>query len=466
MSFLLIVGRSRIKIPERWIGRWSLLSDLRDEMGATSLEWTNTSREELEKWVELNEIMDRKEKRGYHLFPLSPLWSTIVYMNPSSSLYLMYCQIDGALPDETRRTLYGDLGRYIRGGGRPTYLTARNKNNKGLYYNFDLAYDPVYGVNVAQHRHSTTLLPFSEMDQEIQEKVISLPYNTLTGILQSAYYIYSSGDYKKSEEDSWWDEIPWHLVNWKDVVRFHNGPLDARTTHNMLADYYRDLAECKDREKKMRKLFSYRSTCCSNVPYLLADEEPPRRQLEDSIEYTGMDSTGARFILVLGDDGVLIPKIPHFHLFWDRYLSYLSRVGTFLFSSGELTRLDHLGLFHLIARTRQQHNFPVIGKRSTKDLREGLWELSVALICQSRRRRYIDSMEYESVCQRLYDFLGPRTVEVFSTFLLDTLDNGANDAYINGAERERVMLFATAAAKVMSEADTPSLSYPKVLHDG
>lgn len=434
---------------------------MRDEMGTTELLWTNTPESEIEIWMELNKAMDGPETRkGYKLLPLSLFWNTVVYMNPSSATYLLYCQIDEALQLEQRGSLYNELGAYIRGRGvRPHYLTRTYKQSRGFYYNFHLRDDPCYGVEVHK-KNSTVYIELEEMSEAVREKVLALPYGTLTAILQNAYYFYASSTHTMQKEDEWFDEIPWYLIRWADVVQFYDSSIDTKRAYDDLAAFYEEKTD-ETESKLLRKLFHHRTRKLDLLPYLLAGEVLPRPTAID-LECKGLDSLGSQFILVFPDDGALVPKIPHFHSFWDLFLTYIEGLPTKI-DWQEPGRPDTLRLFHLLVSTKQAKYYPVVGKRSTKSLTEGLWEMMVVLASGTRRRVFLDSTDYEVFCETLYDFLGPRTLEVIATHLLNVVEDKHNKYYVTESERKRAILFATVALNVISSVKNPSYQPPKSL---
>lgn len=150
-------------ISEKWVQRWQLLKDFREDNGSLMM-WTYTPPAEILQWIELNKKLDAGSEKYkttklnfttaeyVALFPseaypnpisVSSIYATLQYMNAVDAEYLLGCYIDETLPDTVRKQLYKDLGHYVREKELVFSYRLTTAQQYGTHQNAGLLQDPM-----------------------------------------------------------------------------------------------------------------------------------------------------------------------------------------------------------------------------------------------------------------------------------------------------------------------------------
>ena len=231
----IVVDNREFEVIDEWISRWQLLIDIVEDMGKKDpIILSSLSLNQVTQWIELNRRISKNPSK-YHILDLSSCWEVVRFMRPSTTDYLLHCNIDQKLEERDRRLLYEELGLYIRKRGiRMLYATKTDK--KGLHDNLGLADDLAYGISVKKVNGYSILgeLPFSSFDERIQKRILDADLNVITGIMHTTSYVSSSINHKNKLYTSF--ELPWYLIPWDDVVKF--GYCHPRLYHNQKHSLY------------------------------------------------------------------------------------------------------------------------------------------------------------------------------------------------------------------------------------
>lgn len=109
------LGNKTYKIPEKWIGRWDLLSNYREDAGSDSMEIpasAGMNSQHIMNWILLNKRMDNKHKPD-NKFNLSYVIRPIRYFLPSTAEYILYIDFS-SVEGIQRVSLIRELGTWYR----------------------------------------------------------------------------------------------------------------------------------------------------------------------------------------------------------------------------------------------------------------------------------------------------------------------------------------------------------------
>lgn len=487
-TFLLRVGKKVVEVKPHWIVRWDFINDIYNDLGSRSTEWTYSPYSELKGWVRLNEDMD-----DYHgnPVPLSTIWQTIQFMNPSDPSYLLYSEIDPLLSDSVRERLLGELGAFIRRRGeRPEYHDYEYSGAAGLYYHFYLERDPAYGIYTMTRPTGPGNIKLDEMRPDIQELILSIPLDIISGIMQQTWQ--RSVGHKRDREDSWMEEIPWYYVNWRDVALFApNRTRSFEVIDGGLINLVRLDDENRafwDREEEGRvpdntnrqslplasmtpvqryyhernqRLESvgddvrvYRHRMPNELPYKLAGLVAPLVD-ETSGHSLWLENSVGHVRLTVSKGGKVTPQIPRFSDFWDAMVVYMSLPSERVRVPYGEPDWDGFGLYDLIGSTEMRNPYKV-AKNKLHELNYALLLMNVCLFCDGRVERQIDSMEYPSICRRIGATLGTKTLEAYANYLLLMSEDTSSykEDLLAGAGRARVLRFVEDALEAVGEEET------------
>ena len=251
------IGDASYSIPEKWVQRWQLLKDFREDNGSLMM-WTYTPPAEILQWIELNKKLDAGLEKykttrldfttGEYdaLFPseaypnpipVSSIYATLQYMNAVDAEYLLSCYIDETLSDAIRKNLYKDLGHYIREKELVFTYRLTTAQQYGTHQNAGLLQDPMMIKRVIARDDFHTQLYYSdettrEADmKKAYEDALAYPFDILVGIIHTAAQhqtaVLEVKTIERPEASKWelktWKlpEVPWWLVRWDDVRTMH-----------------------------------------------------------------------------------------------------------------------------------------------------------------------------------------------------------------------------------------------------
>ena len=110
----------KYSVREKWIARWELLSNYREDTGSNVLPIPSTSsitKSEMDKWVELNDKMDKWIFARYVItsekLQLNTINRVVQYFLPASGFYLMFCDFS-SFGQLDRIRFLRELGRWTR----------------------------------------------------------------------------------------------------------------------------------------------------------------------------------------------------------------------------------------------------------------------------------------------------------------------------------------------------------------
>lgn len=435
---LVIDKKNKVVVKGPWVERWHFLTDIVSDMGTSSLPWSYTPLTELKAWVKLNQAMDKKSKRGHELLPLSAMWDTVRYMNPVKDDYLFHCYIDGALPNEMRRTSYERLGALIRNEGtKPSYLAKKHK--MCVHKNFLLGSDPAYGVLCGSR-----VIEVRDMKDDVKALVLDLPLNIITGILHQTHFLQKSKSHTPRAEDKYMNEVPWDLIPWHDVSLFADGSWNVLTLSLWEQERISNLVE--------RDWRGIERTANDQVALSIMSRwrrSSPLKSLYTAIfSGIGTPSEGrvddfTHHIYFQGevDRGELKFKIANFPLFWDLMIAYMTEheciMKDFITQEASMT---------MIYSTQKQ--VWVVSSREY-DASYFVAPLHTFLFCESQYSRSLDSSEYPALCKRMVKTVGTHTLSLYSNTLLTQLEKKPAMLAI---EKKRILLFCEAAVSVLEGA--------------
>lgn len=495
MTFVLRVGRKTVEVPEAWVSRWTFISDIYHELGERSVKWTYSPLREVEDWVLLNRAMDNKNTT--HI-PLSSIWATIQFMNPTDTSYLRHLIIDPALPDPVRKRLLGELGSSIRQAGkRPQYNDYNYPSGTpGLYYHFYLDADPAWGYyNV----NKGTTVALENMREDTRALILSMPLDIITGIMYQTHL--KSVGQKRTREDHWMEEIPWYYVNWKDVALFaanrvEDWDLLTNDFFNLVVlddenriywsredewvqmeqgtltfPLWRALLQARtpvqlyyDNRKSLldsiaRNLEVYERRMPNELPFRLTEVLVPTVH-ERGYSIWLQNSVG-HVKLIIPRSGKLTVQIPHFADFWNAQMRYMSRTDKRVEVPSDDVAWDDFGLY-VFAGSVAMYKARKAGRNGLHEVDYALFLMNLCLFCNDREQRQVDSVEFPDVCRRIEETLGTKTLEAYSNHLL--LLSEAED--IPHVPRLRLLAFVEAAVGVIGEEPATSfLTFPSIPPD-
>ena len=465
---------SRICVDPAWVSRWQFLSDIIEDVGGGDVEWEYGYVSELQTWVKLNELMDtevpiRHPEKGKKLeemgimsepIPLSSVLHVVQFMNPVDNSYLLHCSIDDKLQDNVRRENYKLLGEYIRNRGdrmEPLYYNIDPEQDvPGIYYNFYLNRDPAYGYEVNMH-----LIALREMSEDVQQFIRDLPLATVTGVFYQAYYRTITKGYKETKEDKWMEEVPWYLIDWKDVALFCASEIRVlRREYGILSDI-RGLIEAdaipaahlqqigqwrRPREFHVARLQGFLEINHDKaiLPFILSDVPLPERY----------DSYGGDVYvtLVYNKKGVVSLQIPHAADFMTRIANYIKRKEYKIYGGEDLYEGAY-NVYYLIA-SNSLRKPTKINRKKVHELWYAMQLVNIAVICNTSKDRIVDSLEYPAIAERIASTLGISMLEGYTKFLYDIVEENlelpdpAKDMI-----RARIELFVEAAIQVIAAAE-------------
>lgn len=265
----LLVDKTTIPISGHWVRRWRLLSNIKEDLGITSVPWTNTGIVAVKKWVRLNEAMDKTEQlmnmkipgrialgsysnimdaytnkvrsqsdaNTYPLtglsnydvqvtnlardmnvqdqFLMSDLYDVLQYMDPVSDSYLLHIVVDEALSFNRRKETYEKMGAFMA-----SHLFSANPEIPSVTEMTTILYLLYYRTKERDEIYTDTVNEpgvAAELDSLIYS-INKLPYIRLLGILAGAFNFTSSKGHKNLQQYNAPNDTTYLLdVNWNDV---------------------------------------------------------------------------------------------------------------------------------------------------------------------------------------------------------------------------------------------------------
>lgn len=452
MSLELVTKKGVVSVKSLWIPRWHFLSDIVEELDAKRLEWSYTSFKLLKNWAVLNEHMDAGIRTRHAKLTLSSLKAVVGFMNPVNAEYLIYCYIDEDLSAGERARYYEELGAYIRRRGeRLPYSKVPKKygnlartvagygvgirvHTPGLYHNFHLFLDPAYGVSPSGTEDGNTIA-FDNLGEHVRNFLLDVPIlNIATGIMHTAFYLSTSSDRTKRDDDRYLSEIPWYYVPWHDVLRLVPQAVGLLQNSNvntlvyMLAKGGYSVSEWNSVAREYNDPISRIEDMADHLRGLLyaPRDEPSALVAQLAGERsTSLNGSAQQIELLVGDDGTVSLQIPNAPLFLRRLTTSLS-AGV---NSGAFTDQDYRSsiLFPMTLLYIDSASY-VTNKKTSIHANGALGHIISLMARGSRQARVIDSTEYPALCDSIASHLGYSVLELYATVMVElTVPAGPED---------------------------------------
>ena len=271
----LVLNKTTVPIPEKWIRRWRLLSNIREDIGTTSVPWNTTSLSTVQKWVKLNEAMDKAEKAAtielssmgvkmgshnsmmeayesilksksdavpypnnltglddnYDLslmrlvrrasegkgnqFLMSELYDILQYMDSVDDRYMLHMVIDESLSFNRRKEMYEKMGVFMT-----SHLYPPNPEIPSTTDMVTILYLMYYRTIEREevYRAAESDLDVTRELDDLVESINKLPYIRLIGIFASAFNYTSFKGHENLQHYNAPNDLTYLLnVNWDDV---------------------------------------------------------------------------------------------------------------------------------------------------------------------------------------------------------------------------------------------------------